>query len=71
MEMFIGHSFKGMKYFLMAAILQMSFLDDTVLCIKVDIFKLCTLKFQLQISPLIYASLATGGWEKSLLIDMP
>lgn len=42
----------------------MSFSDDTVLCFKVDIFKLCTLKFQLQISPLMYASLASGGWEK-------
>lgn len=42
----------------------MSFSDDTVLCVKVDIFKLYTLKFQLQVSPLLYALLAAGGWEK-------
>lgn len=46
--MFKGHSSKGMKYFVMAAISnfkQMSSSDNNVLCIKAYIFNLCTLKF--------------------------
>lgn len=43
---------------------QMCFSDDNVLYIKVYIFKLCTLEFWLEISPLMYASLAADGWEK-------
>lgn len=72
--MFKGHSCKGMKDFVMAAISnfkQMRFSDDNVLCIKAYIFNLCTLKLWWEISSLMYASLAAGGWGKSLLIDMP
>lgn len=46
--MVIGHSSKGMKYFVMAAISnfkQMSFSDDNVLRLKVYIFRLCTFEF--------------------------
>lgn len=41
----------------------MSF-PNNILFFKVDILKWCALNFWLQISPLMYASVAAGGWKK-------